>query len=601
MDAVSGKMAPMGTGSVSDHTFCQPCANDDKTIPPDVFCTVCKEFLCSNCARVHRNMKFTKSHPLQDKSTMPSSLQPESENKHFTETCQRHAEEFIKYFCPNHETLLCGDCLAEKEHSSCTIERISQVAKRYKEGPKYNGLKAGLVQVVNDIGNLSDNIQASMKYIDEESFTNINALRKFRNDINQYLDKREQELLEEIEQKKQKSQSLLSELKSNCQDIQAATEKLKAELQAKEVNSNQLFISGTRAIKELVGFQSALKDIRGKNSVSYFKFTRDPTTEQLLASCTAIGRVDQVASDLADQVASDLADQQTKPQVSALNQSRADLSQSQFSKLPDVPVKASSDTCNCFLFRVALLPGDSLLLSDYNNRSLKLVDTTNNKLVSQVNLQSAPWGLCLLPGDRAAVTLPWEKKIQFVSTQENVTLQDVVKVDGLCHGIDFCDDNLIVSFSSPGKIVLMDMKGKVKTSVDKDSSGKPLFLCPSYLTVTRKSQTNVVYVTDRDTNTITKLSMSLEVLQSYQDPILRSPLGLTAVADNQLLVCGEASHNILFLDTHTGRITQLLGKDEGIEWPFSVAYCPQKKMVFVTCCYGSIPELDNFVKVFKVV
>ncbi|WAR27028.1 hypothetical protein MAR_012732, partial [Mya arenaria] len=61
---------------------------------------------------------------------------------------------------------------------------------------------------------------------------------------------------------------------------------------------------------------SALKDIRGKNSVSYFKFTRDPTTEQLLASCTAIGRVDQVASDLADQVASDLADQQTKPQVS---------------------------------------------------------------------------------------------------------------------------------------------------------------------------------------------------------------------------------------------------------------------------------------------
>ncbi|WAR27068.1 hypothetical protein MAR_012772 [Mya arenaria] len=173
-----------------------------------------------------------------------------------------------------------------------------------------------------------------MKYIDEESFTNINALRKFRNEINQYLDKREQELLEEIEQKKQKSQSLLSELKSNCQDIQAATEKLKVELQAKEVNSNQLFISGTRAIKELVGFQSALKDIRGKKCVSYFKFTRDPTTKQLLASCTAIGRVDQVASDLADHVASDLADQvasdladqlalnladqQTKPQVSGV-------------------------------------------------------------------------------------------------------------------------------------------------------------------------------------------------------------------------------------------------------------------------------------------
>ncbi|XP_052781375.1 uncharacterized protein LOC128217945 [Mya arenaria] len=618
MDAVSGKKALEGIGSVSDHTFCQTCANDGKDIPPDAFCTVCKEFLCSHCARVHRNMTFTKSHPLQDKSTMPSSLQPESENKHFTETCQRHAEEFIKYFCPNHETLLCGDCLAEKVHSLCTIERISEVAKRYKEGPEYNGLKAGLVQVVNDIGNLSDNIQASMKYIDEESFTNINALRKFRNEINQHLDKREQELLKDIEQKKRKSQSMLGELKSNCQDIQAATEKLKAELQAEEVSNNQLFISGTRAIKELLGFQSALKDIRGKNSVSYFKFSRDPTTEQLLASCTAIGRVDQVVSDLADQVASDLADQvasdltdqvasdltdqQKKPQVPALNQSRADLSQSLFNKLPDIPVKTLNDTSDCFLAGMALLPGDRLLLSDCYNHSLKLVDTTNNKLVSQVKLPGNPWDLCLLPGDRAAVTLHWEKKIQFVSTQENVTLQDVVKVDGECRGIDFCDDNLIVSFCLPGKVVLMDMKGKVKKRVYNDTSGKPLFQAPSYLTVTRKNQTPpVIYVSDRDTHTITKLSFSLEVLQSYKDPILNLPRGMAVVGDNQLLVCDRDNNNILLLDTLTGKITQLLGKGKRIERPYSVAYCPKKKMMFVTCSFDNKPELENFVKVFNLV
>ncbi|XP_052780503.1 uncharacterized protein LOC128217404 [Mya arenaria] len=614
MDAVSGKKAPEGTGS--DHTFCQTCAYDGKDIPPDAFCTVCKEFLCSNCARVHKNMTFTKSHPLQNKSTMPSSLQPESENKHFTETCQRHAEEFIKYFCPNHETLLCRDCLAEKEHSSCTIERISQVAKRYKEGPKYNGLKAGLVQVVNDIGNLSDNIQASMKYIDEECFTNINALRKFRNEINQYLDKREQELLEEIEQKKQKSQSLLSELKSNCQDIQAATEKLKAELQDKEVNSNQLFISGTRAIKELVGFQSALKDIRGKKSVSYFKFTRDPTTKQLLASCTAIGRVDQVAldladhlaSDLADQVASDLADQlalnladqQTKPQVSALNQGRADLRQYQFSKLSGIPVKTAADTSNCFLTGVAFLSRDRLLLADFKNNSVKLVDTTN-QMMSQVKLPSGPWGLCLLPGNRAAVTLPLVEKIQFVSIQGIVTLQDVVKVDGACRGIDFCDDNLIVSFHQPGKVVMMDMTGKVKKSVDNDSSGKPLFQHPLNLTVTRESQTpSVLYVSDWDTHTITKLSMSLEVLQSYQDPLLKYPYGLAPVGDNQLLVCGSISDNIVLLDTLTGEITQLFGIKEEIKNPYSVAYCSQKKTMFVTCSPSGRPELENFVKVFKV-
>ncbi|XP_052780507.1 E3 ubiquitin-protein ligase TRIM33-like [Mya arenaria] len=367
MDAVSGKKAPELTGSVSDHTYCQPCANDGKNIPPDAFCTVCKEFLCSNCARVHRNMKFTKSHAIQNKSTMPSSFLPERENKHFTETCQRHAEEFIKYYCPNHEDLLCGECLADRTHRSCNIERISQLAKRYKEGAEYNSLKAGMVQMVNDIGTLSNDIHTGMKSVNDENITNINELRKFRNEINQYLDKREKELLNEIEQKKRKSQSLLKELDSICQDIKAATEKLKAELKAQEVNNNQLFISGTKAVKELVGLQSALKDTREKTRVPYIKFSRDPTTEQLLSSSTAIGIVDQVASDLADQ--------QKQAQEQALNQSRADLSQSQFSKLPGIPVKTAADTTNCFLTVVAFLSGDRLLLADYNNWSVKLSDT----------------------------------------------------------------------------------------------------------------------------------------------------------------------------------------------------------------------------------
>ncbi|XP_052781717.1 uncharacterized protein LOC128218175 [Mya arenaria] len=250
---------------------------------------------------------------------------------------------------------------------------------------------------------------------------------------------------------------------------------------------------------------------------------------------------------------------------------------------------------------MALLPVDRLLLSDCYNRSLKLVDTAN-KLVSQVKLPGGPWDLCLLPGDRAAVTLPWEKKIQFVFTQGNVPLQDVVKVDGECRGIDFCDDNLIVSFTNPVKVVLMDMKGKVKKSVDNDSIGKPLFLKPWYLTVTRESQTPpAIYVSDWDTNTITKLSISLEVLQSYQDPIMKSPQGLTAIGDNQLLLCDRDSNNILLLDTLTGKITQLLGKEEGIEKPYCVAYCSQKKMIFVTCSLLYRPELKNFVKVFNLV
>ncbi|XP_052779320.1 uncharacterized protein LOC128216714 [Mya arenaria] len=594
MDAVPGRIAPEATGSFHDHTYCQPCAEDGKRILPDAFCTVCKEFLCSTCARVHRNMKLTKSHVLQDKSSMPSSFHAESEDETFTETCQFHANEFIKYYCPNHEALLCGESVVDYEkHRSCKVKKISQLAKHYKEGAEYKSLKTGIVQMVSDIENYLSFIQASMKSVEEESLTNINELRKFKHEIIQLLDKRENELLEEIDRKKRESETLLNEMKANCLDMKTATEKLKAELQAKEVNNNQLFVSGTRAIKELVGLQASLEDIRRRGKVPHSKFSRDPATEQLQSSNTAIGRVDQVASDLADQ--------QKQPQELALNQCRADLSQSQFSKLPDIPVKTAA--CReCALTRVTLLSRGRLLLADCYNNSVKLVDTTTNKMVSQVKLPGQPWDLCLLPGERAAVNLPGLKEIQFVSTQENVTLQDVVKVDGACHGIDFCDDNLIVSSTNPAKVVLMDMKGKVKKSVDKGSSGKPLFQYPEFLTVTRDSQTPpVIYVSDRGTSTITKLSISLEVLQSYQDPLLELPHGLAAMGDNQLLVCGWSSDNILLLDTLTGKITQLLGKEEGIEWPYSVTYCSLRKMLFVTCWHSGRRYSNNIVKVFNLV
>ncbi|XP_052782176.1 uncharacterized protein LOC128218530 [Mya arenaria] len=653
MDAVPGRKAQMASGSAPDLTYCQPCAEDGKKILPEAFCPVCKEFLCSNCARVHRNQKITKSHALQDKDSMPSSFREESEDEKFTETCQHHAQEFIKYYCLNHETLLCGDCLAEKAHRSCNIERISQVAKRYKEGAEYNSLKTGLVQTATDIGKLSHNIQVIMKSVDEESLTNINELRKFRTEINQYLDKREHELLADIDQKKRTSKTLLDELKSKCTNMKSSIEKLKSELQAQDDNSNQLLIVGKRAIKELAGLQAALEDVSRRSEVPRYKFHRDPETEKLVASEKAIGRLeeDESTSALGQQdrqqqtkqeqrqqetmqqhqkqmkvvsqkgesttAAGQQEQQQQKEQQprqletmqqlqkymqdvspKALNQCRADLSQSQFSKLPDIPVKKAADTCECFLTSMALLSRGRLLLADHFNWSVKLVDTTPNKIVSQVELPGHPWDLCLLPVDRAAVTLPKVKMIQFVSTQGNATLLDLVKVDGECHGIDFCDDNLIVSFVNPGKVVLMDMKGKVKKSVDKDSSGKPLFQELLYLTVTRDSQTPpVIYVSDLHTHTITKLNISLEVLQSYRDPILRSPRGLTAVGDNQLLVCGRDSYNILLLDTLTGKITQLLGKEEGIERPLSVAYCSLRKMMFVTCMHYNI---RNFVKVFKV-
>ncbi|WAR27108.1 hypothetical protein MAR_012812, partial [Mya arenaria] len=132
-----------------------------------------------------------------------------------------------------------------------------------------------------------------MKSVDEESLNNINELRKFRTEINRYLDKRENELLADIAQKKRTSKTLLDELKSKCTNMKSSIEKLKSELQAQDDNSNQLLIVGKRAIKELAGLQAALEDVSRRNEVPRYKFYRDPETENLIVSEKPIGRLEE--------------------------------------------------------------------------------------------------------------------------------------------------------------------------------------------------------------------------------------------------------------------------------------------------------------------
>ncbi|WAR27031.1 hypothetical protein MAR_012735 [Mya arenaria] len=135
-----------------------------------------------------------------------------------------------------------------------------------------------------------------MKSVEEESLTNINELRIFRNEIYQYLDKRENELLAEIDEKKRTSKTFLNELKSQFTNMKSSIEKLKSELQAQDDNITRLLIVRKRAIKELAGLQAAMEEVSRRSEVPRCKFHRDPSTEQLMASEKTIGLLEEGGS-----------------------------------------------------------------------------------------------------------------------------------------------------------------------------------------------------------------------------------------------------------------------------------------------------------------
>jgi len=268
-----------------------------------------------------------------------------------------------------------------------------------------------------------------------------------------------------------------------------------------------------------------------------------------------------------------------------------DFTKVKLSRMADINIISATDRLGCNITDLAVLPGDLLLLADNNNKSVKLVDPVSGQLLDQLQLPGTPHGVCLLPGDRAAVTIPRKTMIQTISvTMKKLSLQNVINVNEECYGIDYVNDYFVVGFNKPAMLALIDKKGNIYKSITTDSTNYTLFKQPNCICVTTENTSKVIYVSDRGTRTITRLSEELQVLQSFTNPALQDPRGLASVGGGQLLVVNYDNRytpsTLSVLDVTTGQFTQLLGWEENLDGTYCVAVSHTLGTVYVTDWFG---------------
>jgi len=265
-----------------------------------------------------------------------------------------------------------------------------------------------------------------------------------------------------------------------------------------------------------------------------------------------------------------------------------DFTKVKLSRMANIKIKSVTDRRDCMITDLAVLPDDLLLLAERDNQSVKLVDPASGQLLDQLQLPGDPWGLCLLPGDGAAVTIPRKSMIQAISvTMKKLSLQYVINMKGVCYGIDYVNDYFVVGFNKPAMLALIDKKGNIYKSITTDSIyNHTLFKYPHYICVTTENTSKVINVLDNGTSTITRLSEELLVLQSFSDPALQIPRGMASVGGGQLLVVnygGWTTRSTLsVLDVTTEQVTRLLGLEEKLRYTRGVTVSQTLRTVYVT-------------------
>ncbi|XP_052778023.1 tripartite motif-containing protein 45-like [Mya arenaria] len=368
----------LDTGFAEATIYCQPCGEGGKRAVAHGFCQTCEEYICAPCIEYHKRLKISRNHILLPKDEMPS-FYPSTKHSVIgdTEYCKNHPKEIIKFYCPTHSDLGCGDCVV-LDHRSCKVDYIAEVAKDFVIGNEFRMLEPWIKQEGDILSGYISNVEELLDEVENQSNYEINSLRKFREEINTYLDRREKELLDNLKKVKTEDEKVLTDLKTACESKKSGLEIIRTELSSVHVSVNQRYVAARKTQKELQEIKDEMGKMAGLITARKCRFTKDADTERYLGSIMGLGTLDVVG--------------EFRRGLAPV----PDLSTVAWKKEKDINVRTSLDKITCWINALALLSPGLVLLSDYNNCSVKLVDLTTRTVTSRLQLPGNPLDIRVL-------------------------------------------------------------------------------------------------------------------------------------------------------------------------------------------------------------
>jgi len=236
---------------------------------------------------------------------------------------------------------------------------------------------------------------------------------------------------------------------------------------------------------------------------------------------------------------------------------------------------------------LAVVSPDMLVVSLLRYQCVQLLDSLKGEVVSEVELHTYPWGMCLTDENTAAVHI--SGKIQLIQVKDKTLIKGKeLTVSGEICEITSCRNYLVVAYRSQPWLEVISIDGKVLKQFDNAKS--QLFTESCSMCTTPSGS---VFLSDWERNTITKLDAQLNLLQTFTSPLLQRSLGIIAVTEDQILVCSADNHSIVLLQPSTNTMSTLLGGVDGISCPFKLTYCPEKKKFYIATTHYS------YIKVYQ--
>lgn len=194
-----------------------------------------------------------------------------------TDECAVHKTSVLCFYCLKHSVFTCGNCLVEF-HGDCDAEFIPEAARKYAESEEIKNLKEELKDFEQELDSTQD----------DPSEKAIADIRKFRAKLNDYLDKKEMELVTKIKQFQQENNKCAvnkEDTNTEYKNIKTNLEELKAtvsEIACKNIQFYKIFKHSTTPAESLNLLKARFTSWLLQNKTHGCVFHRNPNIVKVI-------------------------------------------------------------------------------------------------------------------------------------------------------------------------------------------------------------------------------------------------------------------------------------------------------------------------------
>lgn len=398
-----------------DFRFCEACYFSDETkVQVSAFCKTCTDFLCNECSNGHRRNTVTRHHEMLVGEDIPKDLSMVRLMKKLT-TCTVHPDVPKTIKCNDHGELICMSCLASTHRRCediaeiCNLSASTQSAREKLFEDIKCLLKRTYAMRISKQNNVV-RIRSDRNRVLNKQKCEINKIRKHYDDL---LKKSKAEIedtvdieLKTLYSSVKRCESLVEELKEkqtlfdiarqygNSTEYKIVMDVLKLDIEQLNIEVNKQRSDNIR-----LNFEHDEKgDITTCNSLG---------TVRIVTNNDTIGIVTPV-----ENLTLDDAKSKTDRCENVLKQT------GNFER--KYSIQHRDDVKSCSINRILILSDGRLVLSDANNKNIKVVNK-EYVVMYTYDLDGIPIDMCeSAPNHLAVVYHDQSKFARFLVTQKNI-------------------------------------------------------------------------------------------------------------------------------------------------------------------------------------